>query len=130
MKIKDVKKILSVTNRTIHNYVKQGKLRYVKINDKHYNYNDEDVYSILGETKYINRAIVEHRNRLCKFGFDLFQNICKQYNRKIIVASDIKNTTYEQELIDGLISILNDFYGNKLIIDRIKEELLKENDKH
>lgn len=59
MKIKEVKKILGVTNRTISNYIKQGKIKYEKINDKHYIYNDEDVYK-LANIKFPDKKIVTY----------------------------------------------------------------------
>ena len=40
MKLKEVKKILNVCQMTIWRYVKEGKIRYIKINNNHYEYND------------------------------------------------------------------------------------------
>jgi predicted site-specific integrase-resolvase len=199
MKIKEVKRILKVTNRTVNNYVNQGKIRFTKINDKHYNYNDEDVYKIIKEKnpdRYtvtyarvslskqksdlisqnerlynftisngmivhkqyqdvksgmnfndrkefnillsqiidnkIENIIVEHKDRLCRFGFDLFDNFCKQFNTKIIVTSNIENKSYESELTEDLISIIHYFsmksYSNRRKLNRIKKELLDKDD--
>lgn len=194
MKIKEVKKLLGVTNRTVNNYINSGKIRFTKINDKHYIYNDDDVYNLIGNVKkdkkivtyarvslnkqrenlvsqnkrlydfcisngykldkqysdiksgidFTNRKefnkllieiidgsidiiIVENKDRLCRFGFDLFENICKQYNTRIIVTSNVENKTYEQELTDDLISIIDNFsliFNNRRKLNKIKEELL------
>lgn len=195
MKIKEVKKLLNVTNRTINNYINQGKIRYTKINDKHYIYNDDDVYNLINlkfpdkinvtyarvslnkqkndlisqnERLYnfsiasgyiitkqfsdiksgmnfndrkdfntlinlivdnkINNIIIENKDRLCRFGFDLFETFCKQFNTNIIVTSDVDNKSYEQELTEDLISIIHYFsmksYSNRRKLNKIKEELL------
>jgi len=195
MTIKEVKKLLKVTNRTVNNYIHQGIIRFTKINDKHYIYNDEDVFSLINkknphrftvtyarvslskqrkdlitqnERLYnysinngyvlhkqyqdvksgmnfndrkdfnlllnqvidnkIETIIVENKDRLCRFGFDLFENFCKQYNTKIIVTSDVENKSYEQELTDDLISIIHYFsmksYSNRRKLNKIKKELM------
>lgn len=195
MKIKDVKRILGVTNRTVNNYIKSGKIRYKKINTNHYIYNDDDVYALVGVVKtnkkivtygrvssskqkedlisqnkrlyefaisngyklnmqyfdvksgmdFNNRKefnkllieviegnidiiIVENKDRLCRFGFDLFENICKQYGTRIIVTTNVENKSYEQELTDDLVSIIHYFsmksYSNRRKLNKIKCELL------
>ena len=194
MKIKEVKKILKVTNRTINNYVNSGKIRYTKINKNHYDYNDEDIYALIKE-KYpkreivtysrvslpkqkndlisqterlynyaisngyclskqyediksgmnftnrknfiklidditnnkIETIIVENKDRLARFGFDLFEMLCKQYNVTIIVTSNVENKSYETELTEDLISIIHHFsmksYSNRRKFNKLKQEL-------
>jgi len=194
MKIKEVKKILKVTNRTINNYVNSGKIRYTKINKNHYDYNDEDIYALIKE-KYpkreivtysrvslpkqkndlisqterlynyaitngyclskqyediksgmnftnrknfiklidditnnkIETIIVENKDRLARFGFDLFEMLCKQYNVNIIVTSNVENKSYETELTEDLISIIHHFsmksYSNRRKFNKLKQEL-------
>lgn len=48
MEYKDVHKLTRLHRNTIYKYVKQGKIRTTKINDKHLIYNDDDVYAIAG----------------------------------------------------------------------------------
>jgi len=198
MKSKDVKNILRVTQKTLNNYIKNGTLRFIKINDYHYNYNEDDVYRLLGRNKErinvtysrvslnkqkndlesqtkrlydfsisngykidkqyidiksgmnfndrkqfnillndiieykIDNIIIENKDRLCRFGFDLFETICSKYNTKIIVTSDIIDKTYEQELTEDLISIIHYFsmksYSNRRKLNKIKKELETEDD--
>ena len=197
MKIKEVKKILGVTNRTVNNYIKQGIIGYIVINKNHYDYNDDDVYNLINKKKSndrfivtyarvslnkqkndlitqnerlynysisngykihkqyqdiksgmnfndrkefnqllneitdkkIDKIIIENKDRLCRFGFDLFQNFCKQFNTEIIVTSDFENKTYENELTEDLISIIHYFsmksYSHIRKLNKIKEELMK-----
>ncbi len=44
MKAKEVRKILGISYVTLNTYIKQGKIRFIKINSHHYIYNDDDVY--------------------------------------------------------------------------------------
>lgn len=73
-------------------------------------------------------VIIENKDRLTRFGFELFENLFKFYGTKIIVANnEITNKTYEQELTEDLISIIHFFsmksYFNSKKLNRIKKEL-------
>lgn len=52
MKAKQVKEILGITQNTINSYIKKGIIRYHKVNDYHYIYND-DVYNL--EEELVNK---------------------------------------------------------------------------
>ena len=195
MKAKEVKKVLGITQQTLSHYVKIGKLKHVAINPFHYEYNDEDVYNLIGISRKINKInvtysrvslskqkndlesqtkrlydycsskgftlskqitdiksgmnfnnrkgfeellsevvkgnieniIVENKDRLCRFGFDLFESFCKYHGAKIIVTSDVENKSYEQELTDDLVSIIHYFsmksYSHRAKLNKIKKEL-------
>lgn len=197
MKSKEAKKVLGVTSRTLYNYVHQGKIASFKINKNRSEYNDEDIYKLVGKRNghiergvvtygrvslnkqkgdleaqnerlynysisngfklvkqysdiksgmnFVDRVgfnmllndvvdggiktiIVENKDRLCRFGFDLFENFCKRFNTEIIVTSFFESKTYEQELTDDLISIIHYFsmksYSNRRKLNKIKKELL------
>ena len=195
MKAKEAKKTLGITQQTLSNYVKNGKVRHVAINKFHYEYNDEDVFNLIGisrkedkinvtysrvslskqkkdlesQTKRlydycaskgfilskqykdvksgmnfdnrkefnellgeivkgnIENIIVENKDRLCIFGFDLFETFCKFHGTNITVTSSVQNKSYEQELTDDLVSIINYFsmksYSHRAKLNRIKKEL-------
>lgn len=195
MKAKEVKKVLGITQQTLSHYVKIGKIKHVAINPFHYEYNDEDVYNLIGISRKINKInvtysrvslskqkndlesqtkrlydycsskgfilskqitdiksgmnfnnrkgfeellsevvkgnieniIVENKDRLCRFGFDLFESFCKYHGAKIIVTSDVENKSYEQELTDDLVSIIHYFsmksYSHRAKLNKIKKEL-------
>jgi predicted site-specific integrase-resolvase len=199
MKAKEAKKLLGVTQQTLKNYVRYGKIRFIAINPFHYEYNDEDVYSLIGFSRKTNKInvtysrvslnkqkndlesqtkrlydycsskgfilskqitdiksgmnfnsrkgfeellkdvvsgsieniIIENKDRLCRFGFDLFQTFCKYHGAKIIVTSEVENKSYEQELTDDLVSIVHYFsmksYSHRAKLNKIKKELQKEN---
>jgi len=201
MKAKEVRKILGISYVTLNTYIKQGKIRFIKINSHHYIYNDDDVYKLIGVKKEkhnrinvsyarisnkprkndlkeqsnrlynfatknglsidkqfediksgmsfdrndfkgllklvvegrIECVIIENKDRLCRFGFELLEELFKYYGTKIIVVNnESTNKTYEQELTDDLISIIHYFsmksYSNRRKLNKIKKELLDNND--
>jgi putative resolvase len=198
MKAKEAKDVLGVTQQTLSNYVKAGLIKYTAVNPWHYEYNDDDIYKLIGmnpnrdkvnvtysrvslskqksdlesqtkrlydycsskgitlskqysdiksgmnfETRKefnlllkevmkgsIETIVVEHRDRLCRFGFELFESLCRYHGTKIIVTSEVENKSYEQELTDDLVSIIHYFsmksYSHRAKLNRIKKELKTE----
>lgn len=200
MKAKEVKKILDVTHQTLHNYIKSGLIRFTKVNNNHYIYNDDDVYKIIGlkkekknkinisyarvssgdrkcqlkeqtnriynwcvsnniklEKQYediksgmnfdrdnfnkllqnvingeIELIVIENKDRIVRFGFELLETIFKYYGTKILVINDtIQNKTNEQEMVEDLISIIHHFstkmYSQRRKLNKIKKDLLNAN---
>ena len=80
----------------------------------------------------IGTIVIENKDRLCRFGFELFESFCKFYNTSIVVINDITDKTYEEELTEDLISIIHYFsmksYSHRLKLNKIKKEL-ENNDK-
>lgn len=197
MKAKEVLNILNITHRTLGTYTKKGLLHPIKINTNHYEYDAEEVYTLLGKgterynvtysrvslpkqkkdlekqtqrlydfalsngyalkeqitdvksgmsfnerkgfvkllkkvTNYeVKNVIIENKDRLVRFGFDLIKMLFEKYGTNIIILSDEPNKTYEQELTDDLISIIH-YYSMKSYSHRRKlynaEKALKEID--
>lgn len=199
MKAKEVKNILGVTQQTLHNYVKNGLLTPFKVNDTHYEYDEEQVMALIGgkankprfnvtyarvsqpkqrndlkaqsERLYdfcigkgielkeqiedvksgmefdnrkgfqklldmvlqnqVDNVVVENKDRLVRFGFNLLKNVFRRHGTNIIVMSDIDNKTYEQELTDDLISIIHYYsmksYSNRRKLNAVKR-MLEEKD--
>ncbi|MBN1214232.1 MAG: IS607 family transposase [Candidatus Lokiarchaeota archaeon] len=83
--------------------------------------------------RQIDNIVIENKDRLCRFGFEIFVELFKFYGTKILVISEeIQNKTYEQELTDDLISIIHYFsmksYSNRRKLNKIKKELLTNSD--
>lgn len=196
MKAKEVKQILHITQPTLSKYIKDGRIRYTKLNRNSYFYNEEDVYKLIGikkeKHKRINISyarvsnnsdkdnlksqsqrlyeyciskgiqldkqyediksgmtydrrqfleliqlvikgkveliIIENKDRLCRFGFDLLVEVFKYYGTRILVVNDtITNKSYEQELTDDLLSIIHYFsmksYSHRKKLNKIKKVL-------
>lgn len=61
--------------------------------------------------------IVEHKDRLTRFGFSFVEALVNEQGRQIIVINSTKEKDKEQELIEDLVSIITSFtariYGNR-----------------
>jgi putative resolvase len=78
----------------------------------------------------IEEVVVTHKDRLCRFGFELVQKIIESNHGKIVVL-DQQETSPEKELVNDLISIITVFssrlYGlrSNKVKRKIKEEATK-----
>ena len=82
---------------------------------------------IKGEIELI---VIENKDRLVRFGFELLESIFKYFGTKILVINDtIQNKTHEQEMIEDLTSIIHHFstkmYSHRRKLNKMKLELLK-----
>ena len=77
----------------------------------------------------VSTIVVENRDRLCRFGYDLFEMLCARHNTEIVVASESIDRTYEQELTEDLVSIIHHFsmksYSHRRKINKLR--ILAEN---
>ena len=67
----------------------------------------------------VKNVIIENKDRLVRFGFDLIKLLFEKYGTSIIVLSEEMNKSYEQELTDDLISIIH-YYSMKSYSHRRK----------
>jgi len=81
----------------------------------------------------INEIVVTHRDRLCRFGFDLIERIITQGGKGKIVVLNKKETSPQEELVCDLISIITVFssrlYGLSNSNKRQIRQQTSENDK-
>jgi hypothetical protein len=57
----------------------------------------------------IGELVVAHRDRLCRFGFELIEYIVEKSGGKITVLEHDSNKSSEQELAEDLLSIVHVF---------------------
>ena len=102
------------------NYGKKGLLELIK----------------LIETNQIDRLVINYKDRLLRFGSEIIFEICKWHNVEVIVISEDESKSYEEELVEDVLSIITVFsaklYGsrshkNKSILEKNKE-LFNKND--
>lgn len=72
-------------------------------------------------------VVIENKDRLCRFGFELFEHFCKYYKTKILVVNDLSDKTYEQELTEDLISIIHYFsmksYSHRRKLNKLQKDI-------
>lgn len=64
---------------------------------------DEAIKGNIGE------VVVTHRDRLCRFGFDLIERIIDEHSQGSIVVLDQTKTSPQEELVNDLLSIITVF---------------------
>lgn len=73
----------------------------------------------------INQIFITYQDRFIRFGFDWFENLCKQHGTKIIVINN-PATSPDQELVNDLISIIHVFscrlYGLRKYKKKLKDD--------
>ena len=63
--------------------------------------------SIKGE---IEEVVVMHKDRLCRFGYELVEDLIKKYsNGKIIIVSKKEDKEPKEELVEDVLQIMNIF---------------------
>lgn len=98
------------------------------------NYKRKNFIKLINEiTKHkINKVIIAHKDRLVRFGFELIEEICKEYNVELIVINDEKLSPQE-EMVTDLMSIIHVFssrlYGLRNYKPKIKELINNDNGK-
>ena len=79
----------------------------------------------------IELLVIENKDRLMRFGYEIFEGFFKYFGTKILVLNDtISNKSYEQELTEDLISIIHYFsmksYSHRRKLNKIRKELEEE----
>lgn len=54
----------------------------------------------------ISRVVVEHKDRLTRFGFDAFKKFCEQFGTEISVIEPTLSSSFEEELSNDLIALI------------------------
>lgn len=73
----------------------------------------------------INQIFITYQDRFIRFGFDWFEDLCKQHGTKIVVINN-PATSPDQELVNDLISIIHVFscrlYGLRKYKKKLKDD--------
>lgn len=76
----------------------------------------------------VDTVVLENKDRLVRFGFDMLEKFFKYFGTNILVLNDkLENKTYEQELTDDLISVIHYFtmksYSHRRKLNKLRKEL-------
>lgn len=76
----------------------------------------------------VSLVVIENKDRLVRFGFEMFEKFFKHFGTNILVLNnDALNKTYEQELTEDLISIIHYFsmrsYSHRRKLNKLRKEL-------
>jgi predicted site-specific integrase-resolvase len=63
-------------------------------------------YSYKGE---IEELVVAHKDRLCRFGFEIFEFVISEFSKGRIIVLDNRSVSKNEELVSDILSIINVF---------------------
>lgn len=76
----------------------------------------------------ITQVVVEHKDRLCRFNFGVYQKFFESHGVKIELIEEVLPKSYEAELVEDMLSLMASFsakiYG-KRSAERLQERHLK-----
>lgn len=56
----------------------------------------------------VDTLLVAHKERLCRFGFDLIEHLCKSYGCTLIVMN-LETLSPQEEMVQDILSIIHCF---------------------
>jgi predicted site-specific integrase-resolvase len=101
------------------------------------NYNKSGLKELIKliETNQVERLVLNYKDRLLRFGSEIIFELCKYEDVEVIVINDREEKSYEEELVEDVLSIITVFsaklYGirskkNKTIVENTKKLFLSE----
>ena len=71
----------------------------------------------LVSTKEISKIVINYKDRLIRFGYEMIEELCDLNGVKIEIINQTEDKSYEQELVDDVLSIITLFssklYGSR-----------------
>ena len=83
------------------------------------NYNKKGLLELIKliESNQIERIVLNYKDRLLRFGSEIIFEICKYHGIEIVIINEDEINTYEEELVEDVLSIITVFssklYGSR-----------------
>lgn len=83
------------------------------------NYNKKGLKELIALicSEEINRIVINYKDRLIRFGYEMIEELCSIYNVKIEIINHTEDKTYEEELVEDVLSVITVFssklYGSR-----------------
>lgn len=83
------------------------------------NYNKKGLKELITliQSNQVERIVVNYKDRLIRFGFEILEQICQFHNVEIEIINHTEDKSYEQELVEDMLSIITVFssrlYGSR-----------------
>jgi putative resolvase len=98
------------------------------------NYNKKGLRKLINQiqSNEVERIVINYKDRLIRFGFEIIEQLCEFHDVKIEIINHTKDRTYEQEMVEDILSVVTVFsarlYGSrshkqKRIVKTTKEVL-------
>ena len=88
------------------------------------------LFTLVRERK-VKRVVIEHKDRLCRFMFNIFKEFFNSFDVEIECATQKRSKSFEEELTEDMLALMSSFsakiYGKCSAENRRKKKLEKEN---
>lgn len=124
----------------LSSYCKDREYNYQIIKDlgSGLNYNKKGLKQLINLICYkkIIKIVITYKDRLIRYGYEIIEELCKIHNVVIEIIEDSSTKTYEQELVEDVLSVIAVFssklYGSrskkkKQIINCVNDLITKDN---
>jgi excisionase family DNA binding protein len=127
----DQKEDLERQVTTVSNYCSAKGYQFKIIQDlgSGLNYNKKGLKELISLVceREIDRIVVNYKDRLIRYGYEIIEELCELNGVRIEVINHTDDKTYEQELVDDVLSIITVFssklYGSRShMVKQIQEQ--------
>jgi putative resolvase len=83
------------------------------------NYNKKGLKELITliQTNQVERIVINYKDRLLRFGIEMLEQVCQFHDVEIEIINHSEDKTYEQELVEDILSIITVFssrlYGSR-----------------
>ena len=78
-------------------------------------------------SRNVQEVVVSHKDRLCRFGFELFEFVANKFGTKLVVLNDT-SLSPQEEMVRDLISIIHVFSSRIYGLRKYNNEIKKDKD--
>ena len=99
-----------IENVKTYMYAKGYQFEIISDTGSGINYNKKGLLNLLEliQSNQVEKVVILYKDRLLRFGYELFENVCKYYNTKIEIIDNTEKSD-EEELVEDMIQIVTVF---------------------
>ena len=92
------------------------------------NYNKKGLKELITliQTNKVERIVINYKDRLIRFGFEIIEQMCEFHNVEIEIINHTSDKTYEEELVEDMMSTIASFSNCLYKDESHKQKKLKE----
>ena len=92
------------------------------------NYNKKGLKELIAliQTNKVERIVINYKDRLIRFGFEIIEQMCEFHNVEIEIINHTSDKTYEEELVEDMMSTIASFSNCLYKDESHKQKKLKE----
>lgn len=92
------------------------------------NYNKKGLKELIAliQTNKVERIVINYKDRLIRFGFEIIEQMCEFHNVEIEIINHTSDKTHEEELVEDMMFVISSFSSSLYKDESYKQKKLKE----